>query len=133
MEMLGKAIDELRLVFSEEELRGLVNEVVKKLTDKLRLVFIDLGLEDKFDEFLRGEFRELPENWHEIVVELVLSSMQILALELVRGILFWEMNEKAVEKIAGVLYLLNSIWLELVKKDVDVLEVIKWLSGVAKE
>jgi len=131
--MLGKAVEELRLVFSEEELRGLVNEVVNELKHRLELLFIDLGLEEKFDKYLKGEFSDLPENWHELVIELVLASVGSFAIELERGVLFWDMDEGLMKRIAGVLHLLCAVWLELDMRGVDILEVMKYLSEIVKE
>jgi hypothetical protein len=132
MEMLSKAVEELRLVFSQEELKELVNEVVEELTQRLELLFIDLGLEEKFDEFLKGEFNELPDNWQELIIELVLASIGSLTVELERGMLFWDMDEGLMKRIAGVLHLLCSIWLELDMRGIDILKVIKQLSDIGK-
>jgi hypothetical protein len=130
MEILSKAVEELRLVFSQEELKELVDEVLEELKSRLGLLFIDLGLEEKFDEFLEGKFKKLPGNWVELVIELVLSSIGSLALELERGILFYDADEWLMKRIAGLLHLLCSIWLEIDSGNTDIVEVMKWLSGV---
>jgi len=132
MIVLDKRLEELREVFSQEELRAVLNKVLDEVIERLGLLFVEAEEEKELDALLNGDSKEFSKRWRGAACELMYGSVSSLAMMLARGILFKEWGEDVLREMAGVLYLLGVVLVEWETGE-DILDVIRWLRNMLSE
>lgn len=130
MLVLDKRLEELRQVFSQEELREILAKVLDEVMEKLGLLFVEAGEGEELEDLLNGDSKEFSKGWRDAACGLMYGSMSSLAIMLARGILFKEWEEDVLKEMAGVLYVLNMVLIEWQVGGEDIFEVVRWLRNV---
>jgi len=129
MVVLDKRLEELRDVFSQEELREILAKVLDEVMERLGLLFVEAGEGEELEVLLNGDSKEFSKRWMDAACGLMYGSMSSLAIMLARGILFKEWGEDVLKEMAGVLYLLSMVLIEWEMGE-DVLDVVRWLKNI---
>jgi hypothetical protein len=130
MLVLDKRVEELSEVFSQEELKGVLNKVLDEVMERLGLLFVEAGEWEKLEDLLNGnsDSKEFLRIWRDAACGLMYGSVSSLAMMLARGILFKEWDKDVLKEMAGVLYLLSMVLIEWEMGE-DVLDVVRWLKN----
>jgi hypothetical protein len=130
MLVLDKRVEELRQVFSQEEIREILVKVLDEVMERLGLLFVEAGEGEEFEELVNGDSKEFSKGLRDAACGLMYGSVSSLAMMLARGVLFKEWDEAVLKEMAGVLYVLNMVLIEWQVGGEDILDVVRWLRNV---
>ncbi len=132
MLVLDKELEELREVFSQEELKEVLVKVLDEVMERLGLLFVEGGGGEELEDLLNSDSKEFSKRWSDAACGLMYGTVSSLAMMLARGILFKEWEEDVLKEMAGVLYLLDTVLMEWQMGE-DIFEVVRRLRGVLSE